>query len=131
MCWSQTTWASASQPAAVGMALGSQDTADAAGDARYWRLAACDLPGSVAPAEGGAAFVEATVSEGPHAPWWVPEEGHPASLIQTGLLAGVLHARAVRHPWLDKATRRHVGRRSSSFLMPRRVLRRARRVPLP
>src|SRR5581483_8486320 len=38
------------------------------------------------------------------APWWAPQEGHPASLVSTGLLAGVLHARRFRHPWLDRAT---------------------------
>ncbi|HEY6788980.1 MAG TPA: hypothetical protein VI365_16875 [Trebonia sp.] len=94
--------ASASQPAAVAMALGLLDMADAWDD--MVAAAACDWLASVAPAQGGAAFVEATVSEGPHAPWWVPEEGHPPSSIQTGLLAGVLHSRVVRHPWLDGAT---------------------------
>ena len=34
----------------------------------------------------------------------MPEDGRPASLITTGLLAGTLHARGVRHPWLDRAT---------------------------
>jgi hypothetical protein len=58
----------------------------------------------VAPAEGGAAFVEPTLADWPHAPWWVPEEGHPASLIATGMIAGTLHARGVSHPWLDGAT---------------------------
>ena len=32
------------------------------------------------------------------------EEGHPASVIATGLIAGTLHARGVSHPWLDRAT---------------------------
>ena len=59
---------------------------------------------TVAPAEGGAAFVEPTVAEGPHAPWWVPAEGHPASLIQTGQIAALLYARGFAHPWLDRAT---------------------------
>jgi hypothetical protein len=94
--------ASASQPAAAGMALRLLDLADAWDDAVA--MAACDWLASVAPAAGGAAFVEATVGQGPHAPWWVPEEGHPASLIQTGQLAGVLHARGASHPWLDGAT---------------------------
>jgi len=94
--------ASASQPAAVEMALRLLDMADAWDDGAA--MTACDWLGSVAPARGGAAFVEPTVSEGPHAPWWVPEEGHPPSPIQTGLLAGVLHARGIRHPWLDEAT---------------------------
>ena len=94
--------AGASQPAAVEMALRLLDFAD------EWdsRLVtdAVDWLATVAPAEGGAAFVEPSVAEGPHAPWWVPEEGHPASLIQTGQIAGVLYARGFSHPWLDRAT---------------------------
>ena len=94
--------AAASQPAAVEMALRLMDLADEwdprlVGDAVDWLV-------RVAPAEGGAAFVEPTVAEGPHAPWWVPEEGHPASLIQTGQLAAVLYAHGFEHPWLDRAT---------------------------
>jgi hypothetical protein len=94
--------AAASQPAAVEMALRMMDLADEwdsrlVGDAVDWLAA-------VAPAEGGAAFVEPSVAEGPHAPWWVPEDGHPASLIQTGQICGVLHARGFAHPWLDRAT---------------------------
>ncbi len=92
----------ASQPAAVEMALRLLDFAD------EWDAAlvtdAVDWLATVAPAEGGAAFVEPSVTEGPHAPWWVPEEGHPASLIQTGQIAGVLYARGFAHPWLDRAT---------------------------
>ena len=68
---------------------------------------ACDWLTSVAPAEGGAAFVEANpqaLADWPHAPWWVPEEGHPASLVATGLISGTLHARGVSHPWLGGAT---------------------------
>jgi hypothetical protein len=34
----------------------------------------------------------------------VPEEGRPASLIATGLIAGTLHKRGVEHPWLAQAT---------------------------
>jgi hypothetical protein len=94
--------AAASQPAAVEMALRMMDLAD------EWdsRLVsdAVDWLAAIAPAEGGAAFVEPSVNEGPHAPWWVPEDGHPASLIQTGQLCGVLHARGFAHPWLDRAT---------------------------
>ena len=93
----------ASQPAAVEMALRIMDQADA-WDERLAR-GAIDWLAAVAPAEGGAAFVEASVSEGPHAPWWVPAEGHPASLIQTGQIAALLYARGLAHPWLDGATR--------------------------
>jgi hypothetical protein len=92
----------ASQPAAVEMALRQMDLADEwdaelVGGAVGWLTA-------VAPAEGGAAFVEPSVADGPHAPWWVPEAGHPASLIQTGQICGALHARGFAHPWLDRAT---------------------------
>jgi hypothetical protein len=65
---------------------------------------ACRWLQATAPAEGGAAFVDPGIEKWPHAPWWVPEEGRPASLIITGLIAGTLHARHVRHPWLDRAT---------------------------
>ncbi len=92
-----------SQPAATEMALRLLDEADA-WDEDLVR-GACDWLATVAPAEGGAAFVEAAPLEGwPHAPWWVPEEGHPASLIATGLIAGTLHGRGYVHPWLDGAT---------------------------
>ena len=91
-----------SQPAAAAMALRIMDEADAWDEALV--RGACDWLASVAPAEGGAAFVEATLAGWPHAPWWVPEEGHPASLIATGMIAGTLHARGVSHPWLDGAT---------------------------
>jgi hypothetical protein len=91
-----------SQPLAVEMALRIMDEADAWDDALV--LAACDWLAAVAPAEGGAAGVEPSMAGWPHAPWWVPEEGHPASVIATGLIAGTLHARGVSHPWLDRAT---------------------------
>ena len=91
-----------SQPAAAEMALRVLDEADA-WDEDLVR-GACDWLTAVAPAEGGAAFVEPTLAGWPHAPWWVPEEGHPASLVATGMIAGTLHARGVSHPWLDGAT---------------------------
>jgi hypothetical protein len=91
-----------SQPAAAEMALRVMDETDAWDDALV--LSACDWLTAVAPAEGGAAFVEPTLAGWPHAPWWVPEEGHPASLIATGMISGTLHARGVSHPWLDGAT---------------------------
>lgn len=92
----------ASQPAAVGMALRILDEADA-WDERLVRDA-CDWLERHAATGGGATFVEAGLEDWPHAPWWVPEAGRPASLIQTGLIAGTLHARAVSHPWLERAT---------------------------
>jgi hypothetical protein len=91
-----------SQPAAAEMALRVLDEAGAWDDTLV--LGACDWLASVAPAEGGAAFVEPTLAGWPHAPWWVPEDGHPASLIATGMIAGTLHSRGVSHSWLDRAT---------------------------
>jgi hypothetical protein len=91
-----------SQPAAVAMALGIMDETGAWDDDLV--RDACDWLAAVAPAEGGAAFVESTLAGWAHAPWWVPEEGHPASLVATGMIAGTLHARGVSHPWLDGAT---------------------------
>lgn len=91
-----------SQPAAVEMALRLMDMADA------WDTAlvtpAIDWLARIAPAEGGTAFAEPSVAEGPHAPWWLPADGHCASPIQTGQIAGVLHARDFAHPWRDRAT---------------------------
>jgi hypothetical protein len=89
-----------SQPAAVAMAFQTMDACDA-WDAGLVR-GACDWLAAVAPAEGGSSFVEPTLDDWPHAPWWVPEEG--ASMISTGMISGTLHARGFRHPWLDRAT---------------------------
>ena len=91
-----------SQPAAAAMALRIMDESGAWDDELV--RGACDWLAAVAPAEGGAAFVEAALAGWAHAPWWVPEEGHPASLVATGMIAGTLHARGVSHPWLDGAT---------------------------
>jgi hypothetical protein len=91
----------ASQPAAVEMAMRIMDLADA-WDERLVRDA-IDWLATIAPAEGGAAFVQPSVAEGPHAPWWVPAEG--ASLIQTGQIAAMLYAHGIAHPWLDGAAR--------------------------
>jgi hypothetical protein len=90
-----------SQPAAVAMALRIMNDTDAWDEGLV--RGACDWLSAVAPAEGGAAFVEPTLAGWAHAPWWVPEEGHPASLIATGMIAGTLYARGVSHPWLDGA----------------------------
>jgi hypothetical protein len=91
-----------SQPLAVEMALRIMDEADA-WDAEL-AGGACDWLAAVAPEEGGASSAEPSLADWPHAPWWLPEEGHAASIISTGLIAGRLHARGVRHPWLDRAT---------------------------
>ncbi len=91
-----------SQPLAIDFALralleaGAWDAALAQG--------ACDWLAAHAPPGGGAVFVDPSVTGWPHAPWWVPEQGGPASLISTGILAGTLHAAGAAHPWLDQAT---------------------------
>ena len=92
----------ASQPAAVEMALRIMDAADAWDE--HLVRGAIDWLTRIAPSEGGATFVLPTLSQGPHAPWWVPAEGNPVSLIQTGEIAGVLYARDFAHPWRDGAT---------------------------
>src|SRR5579864_8392740 len=65
--------------------------------------AGCPSSGTHQGACGQPSFVESTLEGWPHAPWWVPEEGHPASLVATGMIAGTLYARGVSHPWLDGA----------------------------
>jgi len=91
-----------SQPAATELALRVLHEADA------WDVelvtGACDWLQRNSAAGGGATFVEASVEGWPHAPWWEAEDGRPASLIATGLIAGTLHERGVSHPWLDRAT---------------------------
>ena len=91
-----------SQSLAVEMALRIMDEAGAWDEALV--RGACDWLAAVAPAEGGVAFVHPTLAGWPHAPWWVPEAGDPASVIATALIAGTLHAREVSHPWLGRAT---------------------------
>jgi hypothetical protein len=91
-----------SQPLAIQFALETLDEADA-WDEGLVRGVLEWLEAS-APGEGGAVFVAEGIDGWPHAPWLVPEDGGRASLITTGLLAGTLHGRGVRHPWLDRAT---------------------------
>jgi hypothetical protein len=92
----------ATQPAAIELALGILNEADAWDEGLV--TGACDWLQANAPAEGGSAFVASTINAWPHAPWWVPELSGPASLVSTGQIAGTLHARGVGHPWLDRAT---------------------------
>jgi hypothetical protein len=92
----------ASQPAAVETALRTLHESDAWDEGIA--ASACDWLERTAPAEGGAAFVLPSIAGWPHAPWWEPQDGLPASLVATGLIAGTLHARGVDHSWLDRAT---------------------------
>ncbi|HEV3291784.1 MAG TPA: hypothetical protein VG123_22625 [Streptosporangiaceae bacterium] len=91
-----------SQPLAIEYALHLLHDAGAWDDGLA--AAACDWLAAHEPAGGGAVFVDPSVTGWPHAPWWVPEDAAPASLITTGLIAGTLHAHRVDHPWLDRAT---------------------------
>jgi hypothetical protein len=90
------------QPLAIQFALETLDEAGTWDDGLA--LGAVGWLQANAPGEGGAVFVAENIAGWPHAPWWVPEAGGPASLITTGLLAGTLHGRAMAHPWLDRAT---------------------------
>ena len=97
-----------SQPLATDFALRALLDTDA------WDAALAEGASSwlaaTAPAGGGAVFVNESVKDWPHAPGMVPEDGQPASLTATGLLAGTLYAAAPRHaapeagPWLQQAT---------------------------
>jgi hypothetical protein len=64
--------------------------------------ASCDWLTSVTTDTGGVPFVLASVTDSPHAPWWVPTD--EASLNPTAGIAGLLHKHDVRHPWLSIAT---------------------------
>jgi hypothetical protein len=101
--------APASEPIAAEVALHVMDETD------VWDTAIVDgilgWLAATAPAEGGVLFVHDGMARWPHAPWLVPDQGPrgvdgapPANDIQTGLMAGTLHKRRVRHPWLDGAT---------------------------
>jgi hypothetical protein len=91
-----------SQPAAVELGLRTLDECEA-WDAELV-ASACEWLERNAPDEGGAAHAEPSVLAWPHAPWWVPQDWRRASLISTWMIAGTLHARAVEHPWLLRAT---------------------------
>jgi hypothetical protein len=91
-----------SQPASVWFALRTLHEGDAWDDDLV--AGACDWLERTAPGEGGAAFVLPGVEGWPHAPWWQAQDRRPASLTTTGPIAGILYARSVDHPWLDRAT---------------------------
>lgn len=95
-----------SEPLAAEMALRILDETD------VWDAdlvaGVLDWLAATAPAEGGAVAVRDGMARWPHGPWLVPDQGPggrpPASGILTGLIAGTLHKRGIRHPWLDGAT---------------------------
>jgi hypothetical protein len=90
-----------SQPAAVLTALSVLHACDA-WDADVV-VRACAWLETTEPEGGGTPFVVPGVERWPHGPWWVPQEGLPASLTTTGQIVAPLLARGVGHPWLDRA----------------------------
>lgn len=91
-----------SQPGTIEVALRMLHDADAWDESLV--AGACGWLESHAPDGGGAIFVDPSVEGWPHAPWWQPQPGLPASLVAAGQIAGTLHARGVVHPWLTEAT---------------------------
>jgi hypothetical protein len=91
-----------SQPAAIALGLGVLHQADAWDDDLV--AGALDHLERVAPAEGGAVFIDPSIEGWPAAPWWAPQPGGRPALVTTGQIAGPLHARGVSHPWLERAT---------------------------
>ena len=55
--------------------------------------------------EGGVPFVLPSAAGWPHAPWFAPADGAPASLLMTAGLASIALRLGVEHPWLDGAVR--------------------------
>jgi len=91
-----------SQPLAIALALATLDEAGAWDDGlARGALGWLELH---APAAGGVVEADPSIAGWPQAPWWTAMDGQHPSIITTGLIAGTLHARRVRHPWLDRAT---------------------------
>jgi hypothetical protein len=91
-----------SQPLAIALALATLDETDAWDDELV--QGACGWLTVHAPAAGGAVEADPSIDGWPHAQWWAEMDRRRPSIITTGLIAGTLHARRVRHPWLDRAT---------------------------
>ena len=91
-----------SQPLAIAMALATLDETGAWDDGLVQgALGWLELH---APAGGGVVEADPSIEGWPQAPWWAAMDGQLPSIITTGLIAGTLHARQARHPWLDQAT---------------------------
>ena len=91
-----------SQPLAIALALATLDESGAWDDGlARGALGWLELH---APAAGGVVEADPSIAGWPQAPWWTAMDGQHPSIITTGLIAGTLHARRVRHPWLDRAT---------------------------
>jgi hypothetical protein len=92
-----------SQAGTVAVALQVLDEAGAMDDPMVTE--ACDYLAAIATPDGGVQFVLPSVLGYPRAPWWQPEgERPPGNLLPTGSLAGLLLARGVKHPWVERAS---------------------------
>jgi hypothetical protein len=93
-----------SQPATIDVALRVLDEAGALDDPMAAQ--ACDYLAGITTPDGGVPFVLPSVRAYPRAPWWQPEgDQPPGNLLPTASIAGLLLARGVRHPWVERATR--------------------------
>ena len=79
------------------------DDADASDD--ELARGACDWLAATEPDGGGTPFVLPGVEGWPHAPWWAPQDGLPASLTTTGQVLGAAAAARGRAS-LDRAGER-------------------------
>jgi hypothetical protein len=92
-----------SQAGTVAVALRVLDEAGAMDDPMVAQ--ACDYLAGITTPDGGVQFVLPSVLAYPRAPWWQPESERPlGNLLPTGSLAGLLLARGVRHPWVERAS---------------------------
>ena len=91
-----------SQPMTVDMGLNVLDQLDAFDDPMV--SLAYDYLQSVTTEEGGVPNTLARTVEFPHAPWWAPAPGAPASVLPTGSLVALACDNGVTHPWIESAT---------------------------
>jgi hypothetical protein len=91
-----------SQPSAVLYALEVLHELDAPDAALA--SGALDWLQTVTNADGGVPFVLASARGWPHAPWWVPQDDPPSSLLMTAGVAAAAHRLGLRHPWVTDAT---------------------------
>ena len=54
--------------------------------------------------DGGVPFVLASARGWPHAPFWVPQDDPPSSLLMTAGIAAAVHRLGLDHPWLAGAS---------------------------
>jgi hypothetical protein len=59
---------------------------------------------TIADADGGIPFLTAAAGGFAHAPWWVPKDAPPGSLLMTAGVASVALRLGLDHPWLGNAT---------------------------